>query len=180
MKKAPFLMILFLALLLTGCGQAQQEEYRAFAQELAARDALSFTAELTAIYPQRSADFSLRYDLSGETQRVTVLAPGRISGIAASVERGQTKLCYDGLILDTGELDDFGLSPMSALPILVDAMAGGQPDAFWDEGELHAVELLYSDHVTAQVWFTEEMLPVRAELLSDGEVKITCEINNWS
>ena len=180
MKKTPIVFLLLLALWMSGCGQAQQNKYESFAEELSSRESLSFTAELTAVYPTRSAEFSLRYNLDGEEQRITVLSPGRISGIQASVERGKTQLAYDGLILDTGDLNDFGLSPMSALPVLIDTMCNGHVDAVWEEDELSVVKLLYDDHTTAQVWFTEEMIPVRAELFSDGVLKIQCEIDNWS
>lgn len=179
MKKILVLIPLLSCLLLAGCGSAARPQFDAFSQELAQRDALSFTAELTAAYPDRTASFSLRYALEGDVQRVTVLAPGRISGISARVEKGGTALEYDGLILDTGDLDSYGLTPMSALPMLVDALCTGHPDAFWEEDGHEAVELLVDDHTTVQVWF-DEGIPCRAELICDGVVTVQCEINNWS
>ena len=72
------------------------------------------------------------------------------------MEKGATALEYDGLILDTGDLDAYGLTPMSALPLLVEALRTGHPDAFWEEGGCDAVELLFDDHTRARVWFDEE------------------------
>ena len=180
MKKTLVLLSLLFAFLLSGCGNAALQRYESFAEDLRERDALSFTAELTASYSDRTAQFSLRYALEDGVQRVTVLAPERISGISARVEQGKTALEYDGLILDTGDLNEFGLSPMSALPLLVEALRQGHGAAFWTEAGMDAVELLIDDHSRARVWFGEEGLPCRAELLTDGTVTVQCEIKNWS
>ncbi len=180
MKKTLALFPLLFCLLLCGCGNAALERYEEFSARLLERDTLSFTALLTAAYPDRTAQFSLRYSLEDGVQRVSILAPEKISGISARVERGKTALEYDGVILDTGDLDDYGLSPMSALPLLVDALGHGHADAFWTEDGMDGVELLYDDHTRALVWFDGSGVPCRAELQCDGVVTVSCEINNWS
>lgn len=180
MKKTLFLLFLVGCLFLSACGSAAEQQFLRFSQELSEKDTLSFTADLTASYPDRSAVFRLRYSLEDGIQRVTVLSPASISGISARVEQGKTALEYDGLILDTGDLDDYGLSPMSALPLLVDALCRGHADSFWTEEDAPVVKLLYDDHTTAQVWFSGEMIPQRAELICDGTVTVSCELMNWS
>ena len=127
MKKL-LVLVLLCCLILSGCANAAQQRFLNYSQELAARDALSFTADLTAFYPDRSAEFSLRFEQKDGVQRVTVLSPGSISGVSARVEQGSTALEYDGLILDTGDLDEYGLTPMSALPMMVDALCRGHAD----------------------------------------------------
>lgn len=180
MKKALALIPLLFALLLSACGNAALQRYESFSQQLQEQDTLSFTAALTAAYPYRTAQFDLRYTLEDGMQRITILSPERISGISASVQLGKTTLEYDGLILDTGDLDAYGLSPMSALPLLVEALRHGHGDAFWTEEGLDAVELLFDDHARANVWFDAEGLPCRAELISDDVVVVSCEIKNWT
>jgi hypothetical protein len=69
---------------------------------------------------------------------------------------------------------------MSALPVLVDALCRGHADAFWDEDGLNAVEILYDDHSIVRVWFSEDSVPCRAELISDGLLTVSVEIKNWS
>ncbi len=180
MKKTLALLSLLLCLLLSACGNPALTRFESFSQALSERDALSFTAELSAVYPDRTAQFTLRYALTDGVQRVTVLAPESISGVSARMEQGRTALEYDGLILDTGDLDDYGLTPMSALPLLVDALQHGHARAFWTEEGGDAVELLYDDHTQVLVHFDGEGLPCRAELICDGHVTVACEIKNWS
>ncbi len=180
MKKLLVLSLLLFCLLLGGCGNPALTRYETFTRDFSEKTGLDFTAELTASYPDRTAQFSLRYALADGVQRVTVLAPERISGISARVELGKTALEYDGLILDTGDLDDYGLSPMSALPLLVEALRSGHADAFWTEDGKDAAEILVDDHTRAQVWFDQEGLPCFAELVCDGVVTVSCQIKNWS
>ena len=180
MKKRLVLLPLLFCLLLSACGSAALDRFEALSAKLNQAEALSFTAELTALYPDRAARFSLRYSQEDGVQRVTVLSPASISGISARIERGGTSLEYDGLILDTGDLDDYGLSPMSALPLLVDALCRGLADAFWTQEDGDVVKILYDDHTDAQVWFTDEMIPTHAELICGGTVTVACNIMNWS
>ena len=71
--------------------------------------------------------------------------PEIIAGISARIAGDGTALVYDGMILDTGELDAYGLTPMSALT----------------------------------VWFDEQMRPLKAELVSEGQLRVACAIENW-
>ena len=42
------------------------------------------------------------------------------------------------------------------------------------------LRLIPDDHLTAEVWFREGMIPARAELASDGKVSVFLELNDWS
>ena len=180
MKKALLALPLLLCLLLTACGNPVLDRFESFSADLREREDLSFTARLTALYPDRTAEFSLRCSLSEGIQRVTVLAPDTISGVSARIEPGKTALEYDGVILDTGDLDAYGLTPMSALPLLMEALRQGHGSAFWSEDGYDAVEVLIDDHTKATVWFGEGFVPCRAEIQSDETVTVQCEITNWS
>jgi hypothetical protein len=179
MKKRLVLLPLLFCLLLGACGNAGRDRFEAFSARLNQSEALCFTAELKASYPDRQALFTLRYALEDGVQRVTVLAPDSISGVSARVEAGSTALEYDGLILDTGDLDEYGLTPMSALPLLADALGRGYADAYWTEEDLDAVELLYDDSTRVRVWFDAEGLPCRAEIQCGDRVTVSCGIKNW-
>lgn len=180
MKKL-WLTALALCLLLTGCGDRRMEtRWEDFSAALRERETLGFTAALRAEYDDRSVEMTLRYARSDGVQRVTVLEPAIIAGIGAALRDGETQLEYDGIVLDTGPLDRYGLCPLSALPRLVEALCRAQPDSCWQEGGETVYLLVIDDNCRAQVWFDEDMRPVHAELLSDGAVRVVCEIHDWS
>ena len=105
--------------------------------------------------------------------------PEIIAGISARIAGGGTALEYDGMILDTGELDAYGLTPMSALPVLVSAMESGHLESFRKEDGLLVLELVPEEHLAVTVWFDEEMRPLKAELVSEGRLRVACAIENW-
>ena len=84
-------------------------------------------------------------------------------------------------MLETGELDRYGLTPMSALPALVKALREGHMDSCWTEGDSTVLRLIAEDTLTADVWMDSEgMIPRRAELISDGQVRVFCTISDWN
>lgn len=181
MKKLCLPLILSLCLLLAGCGGKEYERtQQELTQRLGAVEVLSFTANVRAEYEHKTARFTLSYSEDSQGGKVTVLAPQLIAGITARVEPGSTSLEYDGVMLGTGELDDFGLSPMSALPILVQALKNGALDSGWQEGDFTVMQIQSSDELSCTVWFEPEtMIPRQAELISEGRVKIFAEISDW-
>ena len=173
-------LILLCALLLCGCGEnAIESRYESFAQELNGRQDLGFTAQLRCEYPDRTVCFTLHYQEAEDGETVTVLLPENIAGIRAVRREGSTSLAFEGLILDTGDLDPYGLSPMNALPLLTDTLRHGHPDSLWTEGEDTLLSLIRDDHLTVRVRFDEDMRPVQAELYSDDRLTVFCQITDW-
>lgn len=181
MKRRILPLLLLCVLLLSGCGTKKEEaRFRRFAEDLAARQTLSFRCRLRADWPDRRADFTLSFSRDEEGDAVTVLAPESIAGITARLTEAGGSLCYDDLILDLGALDAGGLSPVGALPLLVNAMAGAHLDSCWSEDGQAVYALTVDDDRSVRVWFTpENMVPRRAQLLSGGRAVITCEIEDW-
>ena len=181
MKKLCLSFGLCLCLFMSGCGAREFTRARdTVAERLAGAECLSFTANLRAEYEHKTARFTLSYYEDSDGGKVTVLAPQLIAGVTARIEPGSTSLEYDGVCLGTGELDDFGLSPMSALPMLVQALREGGMNTGWSEGGFTALELQSCDELVCTVWFDgEAMTPQQAELASDGRVKVFVEISDW-
>ena len=183
MRRICLPIIIAISLLLSGCGRSEETKaaYDSFSQQLAASGSVSFTAALRAEYEHKTARFTLSYaeDVSGAC--VTVLSPQLIAGVSAHVRGGDTQLQYDGVMLATGELDGFGLSPMSALPELVSALKAGYLDSFWEEDGKTVYQLIPNDRLICTVWFEPgDMTPVRAELISEGRVTVYADISDWS
>jgi len=182
MKKALLPLVICLSLLLTACGKNRGEEaFKAFSDRLSKTGSLSFTADVRAEYEHKTARFTLAYAEDGEGARVTVLAPELIRGVSARVRPGSSVLEYDSVVLDTGALDSYGLSPLSSLPAAVRAMRTGHVEQVWEEDGKTAVTLQPDDTLRCSVWFEKaSMTPLRAELISDGRVKVYLEIHDWN
>lgn len=181
MKKFCLSLCLCFCLLISGCGSREFDNVRDdIAQRLEHSECLSFTANIRAEYEHKTARFTLSYYEDAEGGKVTVLAPQLIAGVTARIEPGSTSLEYDGICLGTGELDAFGLSPMSCLPMLVQALKDGNMNAGWNESGSIVLELQNTDELTCTVWFDPgTIIPLQAELCSDGRVKVFAEITDW-
>ncbi len=175
-------VILLCCLLLVGCGSENvKENYQKFADELNARTDLSFTAEIRAEYEDKTAQFTLLYTEDAAGCTVEILSPGLVKGIKARLEADSTQLEYGSVMLDTGELDSYGLSPMSSMPALVKALREGHLDSCWTEDGKTVLQLIADDSLTATVWLeSSSMTPMRAELISDGRVRVFCTITDWN
>ena len=175
------LPLLMICLLLTACGGgAAKSGYEEFAAGLADRADLGFTAKLRCEYEDKTVEFTVGYSEDENGCTVSVLEPKLIAGIKAHAAAGETKLEYDGVILDTGELDSFGLAPMSAAPLMMDALRNGHLESYWQEDGKKVFQLVPSDELTVTVWLEPAtMTPMRAELSSEGHVVIYCDIIEW-
>ncbi len=181
MKRLYPILLLCLCLMLTGCQRRDIEaEFAALSARLENAQALSFTANIRAEYEDKSARFTLAYEEGPEGGTVTVIAPELIRGIKARIAPGGTQLQYDTVVLDTGALDNFGLSPMSSLPLLVNALKGAHIDSFWEEDGLTVLQLEPEDERKCTVWFDPGMNPLRAELISGERVSVYIEISDWN
>ncbi|MCR5576504.1 MAG: hypothetical protein K6F56_05800 [Oscillospiraceae bacterium] len=181
MKRLTIVLLLCVALLLTGCGKSRAEsELESFSARLNTLESLRFTARVRAEYEHKTARFTLGYEEDAEGGRVTVLAPELIRGVSARFKPGGTTLEYDSVVLDTGSLDSFGLTPMSSLPVLLHALRVGHAESFREEDGQTVVQLAPDDTLLCTVWFEKNpMRPVRAELVTDGRVTVVIEISEW-
>ncbi len=181
MKKLCLPLLLIMCLLLGGCGGREfSEAQEQLSQRLGAVEALSFTANVRAEYENKTARFTLGYSEDSEGGSVTVLAPQLIAGVTARVKPDGTSLEYEGISLGTGDLDDYGLSPMSALPMLLQALKTGALDSGWTEGDYTVMQIDSTDTLSCTVWLQPDSLtPCQAELISDGRVKVFIEISDW-
>ena len=181
MKRLLLPLLLCLCLLLAACGKPRGEaKFKAFAEALSKLDSLNLTAQVRAEYEHKTARFTLQYEEGPDGGRVTVLAPELIRGVSARVGPGSTTLEYDSVVLDTGSLDSFGLSPLSSLPVLLRAMRIGHVDSVWEEDGKTVVSLEPDDGLKCSVWFEKgSMRPLRAELITDGRVTVYIDITDW-
>ena len=182
MKKRLVLLFSLMSLCLSACGNNKaQESFESFCEKLRGSDTLSFDASLRSEYDDKTVEFSVRYASDAEGCSVTVTKPELISGISAHIEKGGSELRFDDMILDTGKLTDFGLTPMSALPMLIDGVKEGFPGSVWEENGEIAAHIEATDELSVQLRLDKYSLtPVSAELISNEQVKVFVNITNWN
>lgn len=177
MRKAT-LFALMLTLLLTACGG---EEERDPASELQAAyaglAAATLEADITCHYDDETRTYTMLCDYTPGSSTVTVLAPEDLAGISATVAEGALTLSYEDVSLDAGSYSAAAISPVAALPKLMEAAAAGYVsqqsveeleersclrlscDLDGEEGDLYTT------------WFDQEtLLPLYSEISVDGVV----------
>ena len=176
------------ALLLCGCagGRADLDRVQALREEYAALTACSGTAELTADYGRRVYEYTVEFSLEDGALILTVTAPEEVAGVTARAAEGETTLAYDGAELETGALSPDGLSPLSALPALLDRAARGFSDSCGKEEDGAVFRVDYRDPeaspgvgAEASLWFGPEGDLLRGELYQDGRMVIRCELTDF-
>ena len=188
-SKTVFAPMILSLLLLTSCGGGKEHNQ---AEELAltirgeylALEQLSANVAITADYGQRVYDFALTAQVSGEEMVLTLTEPEWVAGLTARITGEEGQLEYDGLILELGSLDGAELSPMSALPELLEAARGGYiAQCALEEGEdgqLLRVHCADPDEtpgegVETTLWFAPDTHAlVRGEISVDGLRVIQC------
>ena len=68
---------------------------------------------------------------------------------------------YDGVMLGAGPLDGEGLTPVSAVPAILNAMAGGYMELIWREEDMIAARLYAGEESRCTVWLDGETLRVQ-------------------
>lgn len=191
MKKR-LLFLPMMLLLLTGCGGGQEGETGTEALAVAIRGeymamtGYSLQAQVNADYGQRVYDFTLSVTSDGEETAVVIREPEMLAGITARIDGDEGTLEYEDLSLETGLLDGESLSPMSALPTLVEAartqyidrctLADGVLEVHCTDPEEDAGTgrevTLYFDAQTHAL--------TGGEISQDGRRVITCEITEFT
>ena len=64
--------------------------------------------------------------------------------------------------------------------MLLHALRVGHAESFWEEEGRTVVQLAPDDRLLCTVWFDPEPLrPARAELVTDGRVRVVAELEDW-
>lgn len=181
MKRLCLILAMLFCLLLTGCGSGKsQKQFEEFSADIRQKDSLNFTADVRAEYDDHTAKFTLAYEGVGGNCSVAVIEPEILSGVTMRFENGKAVLDCSGISIDTGFLDESGLTPINALPLIVSAMGSGHLDSCAKDGECTVWYIIPADGITVSLWVNSGTLaPVRAELVSGGRVRIFCDFTRW-
>ena len=124
--------VLMMTLLLAGCAAGQPEEdspeqlTNLIRGEYLSMAGWTGQVEVTAHYQRQVFAFTLDVDWSREGESVlTVVSPRLLAGITARIQDGEGTLEYDGAGLSIGALDADGLTPVAAVPAVMEQMGTG-------------------------------------------------------
>ncbi len=183
MRKGLTSVLMIPLLLLAGCGEREarmEHSFTTFRDALIDTAGVTAHASLTADAGDTVADYELEVAYDGQETVVTITEPALIAGVTARGKWGESTLSYDGVILGAGALDEDGLTPVSAIPRMLEAMAGGYKELLWWDGELVAARLYVSETSRCTVWLDPETcVPQYAEISSDGKRVISCTFTDW-
>ena len=186
------LFLPMMLLLLTGCSGGQENENGAEAQAVAIRGeymamtSYSLQAQVNADYGQRVYDFTLSVTWDGEETTVAIREPEMLAGVTARITGEEGTLEYEDLSLETGFLDDDGLSPVSALPALMEAARSQYINrCTLTDGmlEVHCADPEQKPGTGREVtlWFDTQTHALTAgEISQDGRRVIACEVTEFS
>ena len=183
MRKAVISALMMTLLLLTGCGEREARLEKGFEQlRQAVTVAQSITAqvELTADDGDTISDYTLALAYDGQETAVEILSPELIAGIRATALRGEVSVSYQGAILGAGALDEEGVTPVSALPVMLNAMASAYVELLWWEGDQIAARLYVGENSVLTLWLDgDTYAPVAGEIAAGGRRVITCRFTDW-
>ena len=189
------LCVLMITFLLTGCSGAGGNDAEETALRLRGKylemTGCSGTVQLTADYGERIYRYELEFT-QGEKETVMVLtSPKTVAGITAHLSKEQGNMLeYDGVVLETGALNEDGLTPVGAIPVLLTALREGYLDICaleeWEKGRV--LRMLIRDPekqlgtgLELLMWLdAEQGNLLRAELSQDGNCVIQCEFSAWN
>lgn len=185
MKLRAGLFALMISLVfLSGCSSADESTKEEFEQYRANLGNISMTAQLRADYGDTVADFKLQYHENSDNCHVDVIEPELISGAGVTISRDDASLEYDGIILSVGELSVDGLSPVTVLPAIAEALHEWQLTDLYtqtdDDGYYLSAELSDMDSLTVTLCFDEGMNLLSAELAVTGATVAYCDVSAWS
>ena len=145
---------------------------------------ITLSAEVTADYGDRCYEYGLSYTGDGKSGEVSVLSPEEIRGISARIDDNkQVILKCSNVLIDTGVLYGTGVTPVEALPLIVNAIREGYVSAVYTEtlnGEEYIVVEIdetpagESEKTIYTLWFcAENNVLYKAEISSGGFVSVT-------
>lgn len=178
-------------LLLAGCGPAGVSEAEELALAIRGEylEMASGTAQLTvtADYGRRVYRYEMTALWEGEETELTLTTPETVAGVVARSDGEDSQLEYSGVAVETGPLDSEGLTPVSAVPALLEAARSGymRSCGLQEDGALR-VDLGDPEGSPGTgremaLWFdpaTHALL--RGEIRVDGFRAILCEFSSFT
>ncbi len=122
------LLLALLLLPLAGCasqGQSGEELALEIRGGYLASGLITTSCTVTADYGERVYDFSFDTVTTQESTTLTLTAPQELGGLVVEVMCKDSALSYQGVLVETGALSEGGLTPVTAVPALLEGLQTG-------------------------------------------------------
>ena len=186
MRRCCVALMIGALLFISGCGASEKQE--SLAANLAGAETFNITGEIIVDYGDRVSEFTLNYEGGAECGTITVLEPETIAGVQLELKDGSVMMKFDGFLLDSGELSG-GLTPLSAIPTLANAMKNGYLTESGKDrlGDEDCTRLTYQpvgaeyENMLCSIWVADDTAkPVYGEISADGRTVIKCTFTEFS
>lgn len=174
----------------TGGGSKAEQLALDIRGEYLALEGFTAGVEIAADYGERVYEYTVDLSYAREGESVlTVTAPETIAGVTARISGEDTALEYDGVRVETGPLDSAGMSPIDAIPALLEQVEEGFIAACGMEegGETQLLRVICRDPESTagegrecSLWFDPDTHALlRGEFSQDGATVIRCEFSDF-
>ena len=192
MRKLLFCVPMMILLLSACTGGAEGNEAEELALQIRgeylAMSSCAGQAAITADYGQRVYQYELEAAWDGAETTLTLTAPETVAGMTARLQSGESLLEYDDIVLETGPLNEDGLTPVSAIPVLLETARSGYITAVSLDREAGTLRIDCGDPeeepgtgTEISLWFdASSHALVRGEISVDGYRVIQCELTGFT
>lgn len=195
MRRSSVVCVLMISLLLSACRTGEgttglQEQALAIRSRYLECAGCAAQLNVTADYGQRVYAYTVNVTATEGETMLAVVQPQELAGVTVHLNGEHGQLEYDGAMLETGPLDGEGLTPLGAVPALLECARSGFIDSCTTErlGERDTLRILCRDPEKAvgtgretTLWFdTQTHALVRGEIAVDGYRVILCEFLQFS
>lgn len=183
MRRTKLAALMMTLLLLSACGKTEQAGFEELRTSVAGATGAEVTAKVTADLGDKVREYTIRFTGDAEGCVMEVLEPSLIAGVRARITGAAHTLEYDGLVLDTGEFTEDGPTAITALPLLMQAIAQGHVDNTWtDKGTMGATLVPDDELRVALTLDSDTKAPSYAEIIDGetGRTLVKCEIQEFA
>lgn len=178
------LAIILTVFLLTGCsGNGSIDGALVLREQLLKSNGCSFDALITADYGQKVYNFAMHCQTNNHGDLTfTVTEPGTIRGITGKISNEGGKLTFDDQALAFEMIADGQIVPVSAPWLLIRSLRSGYIAYSGEDQPYTRVRFDDSyrdDAIHLDVWFSEDNIPVRGEILWQGRRVVSVDVKNF-
>ncbi len=178
--------VLLAIVMLSGCKGADRGLNRVIAlrEKILASSGCLFDAVITADYGDKVYTFNMACQTNEQGDLTfTVTDPQTISGITGTVTQQGGHLTFDDQALAFQMLADGQVTPVSAPWLLIRTLRSGYISACGTDGDNLRVAIDDSyreDALHLDIWIDSQDLPIRGEILWQGQRVVSLEVRNFS